>query len=107
MPNGVPLLWTEDLKKVVMTNLSADRAEIGTSIIHYIEAGGDPTALSAWDWIKTGETSIGNIISGEHNAILGEVAEDYVAYNWLIQQGYATSAQVNEALSNYLPLSGG
>lgn len=80
---------------------------MGGSVTKYPGAGVDTTKLSAWQWIKTGETGIGGIISSEHNAILGEVAEDYVAYNWLIQQGYATSAQVNEALSNYLPLSGG
>ena len=38
---------------------------------------------------------------------MSEVAEDYASYNWLAQQGYATSAQMNAALSNYLPLSGG
>lgn len=73
----------------------------------YPSAGADTTKLSAWNWVKTGSTGIGNVISSEHNAIMGEVAEDYVAYNWLIQQGYATSAQMNAALSNYLPLSGG
>lgn len=70
-------------------------------------AGVDTTNLSAWNWIATGNTGIGSIISAEHNAILGEVSEDFVSYNWLIQQGYATSAQMNQALSNYLPLSGG
>lgn len=70
-------------------------------------AGVDSTKLSAWNWIKTGDMGMGNLLSSEHNAILGEVSEDYVSFNWLIQQGYATSAQMNAALSNYLPLSGG
>lgn len=108
-PNGISLLETIDLNRTSIYSLSTGNAEIASDgyLAKYPGAGVDTTKLSAWNWITTGGTSIGNIISGEHNAILGEVAEDYVAYNWLIQQGYATSAQVNEALSNYLPLSGG
>lgn len=47
------------------------------------------------------------MISSEHNAIMGEVAEDYVAYNWLIQQGYVTSADISALTGDFLPLSGG
>lgn len=108
-PNGIPLIETIDLNRTSINSLSTGNAEIAPNgyLVKYTEAGVDASKLSAWNWIKTGETSIGNIISGEHNAILGEVSEDYVAYNWLIQQGYATSAQVESSLSNYLPLSGG
>ena len=73
----------------------------------YPGAGVDTTKLSAWQWVKTGETGIGSVISSEHNAILGEVAEDYVAYNWLIQQGYVTSADISSLTGDFLPLSGG
>ena len=73
----------------------------------YPGAGVDTTKLSAWEWIKTGSTGIGNVISSEHNAIMGEVAEDYVAYNWLIQQGYVTSADISSLTGDFLPLSGG
>lgn len=38
---------------------------------------------------------------------MGEVSEDYVAYNWLIQQGYVTSGEISAKLGQYLPLSGG
>lgn len=70
-------------------------------------AGVDTTKLSAWNWIKTGDTGLGGIISGEHNAILGEVSEDFVSFNWLIQQGYVTSADISSLTGAYLPLSGG
>lgn len=70
-------------------------------------AGVDTTKLSAWQWLKTGETGLGGIISGEHNAILGEVSEDFVSFNWLIQQGYVTSAGISSLMGAYLPLSGG
>lgn len=70
-------------------------------------AGVDTTKLSAWQWLKTGETGLGGIISGEHNAILGEVSEDFVSFNWLIQQGYVTSADISSLTGAYLPLSGG
>ena len=108
-PNGTPLLETIDLNRTSIYSLSTGNIEIAPDgyLAKYPGAGVDTTKLSAWNWITTGSTSIGDIISGEHNAILGEVSEDYVSFNWLIQQGYATSAQVNEALSNYLPLSGG
>ena len=108
-PNGIPLLETIDLNRTSINSLSTGNAEIAPNgyLVKYTEAGVDATKLSAWNWIKTGETSIGSIISGEHNAILGEVSEDFVSFNWLIQQGYATSAQVESSLSNYLPLSGG
>ena len=47
------------------------------------------------------------MISSEHNAILGEVSEDFVSFNWLIQQGYVTSADISSLTGAYLPLSGG
>lgn len=108
-PNGTPLLETIDLNRTSIYSLSTGNIEIASDgyLAKFPGADVDTTKLSAWNWITTGSTSIGDIISGEHNAILGEVAEDYVAYNWLIQQGYATSAQVESSLSNYLPLSGG
>ena len=108
-PNGTPLLETIDLNRTSIYSLSTGNVEIASDgyLAKFPGAGVDTAKLSAWNWITTGSTSIGDIISGEHNAILGEVSEDYVAYNWLIQQGYATSAQMNAALSNYLPLSGG
>ena len=108
-PNGIPLLETIDLNRTSIYSLSTGNVEIAPDgyLAKYPGAGVDTTKLSAWNWITTGGTSIGDIISGEHNAILGEVSEDFVSFNWLIQQGYATSAQMNEALSNYLPLSGG
>lgn len=101
------MLKTIDLNRTTIASLSAGNIETGSGVVKYPEASADPTALSAWNWIKTRDTGLGTIIQNQHNAILGEVAEDYVAYNWLIQQGYATSAQMNAALSNYLPLSGG
>ena len=103
------MLETIDLNRTSIYSLSTGNIEIASDgyLAKFPGADVDTTKLSAWNWITTGGTSIGDIISGEHNAILGEVAEDYVAYNWLIQQGYATSAQMNAALSNYLPLSGG
>lgn len=73
----------------------------------YPGAGVDTTKLSAWQWIKTGETGLGGVISSEHNAIMGEVSEDFVSFNWLIQQGYVTSADISAKLGAYLPLSGG
>lgn len=108
-PNGTPLLETIDLNRTSINSLSTGNIEIAPDgyLAKYPGAGVDTTKLSAWNWITTGGTSIGDIISGEHNAILGEVSEDFVSFNWLIQQGYATSAQVESSLSNYLPLSGG
>lgn len=108
-PNGTPLLETIDLNRTSIYSLSTGNIEIASDgyLAKYPGAGVDTTKLSAWNWITTGSTSIGNLLSSEHSAILGEVSEDYVSYNWLIQQGYATSAQMNAALSNYLPLSGG
>ena len=106
-PNGTPLLETIDLNRTAIANLSAGNIETGSYVKTNPDASVDPTALSAWDWIKTRETGLGTILQNQHNAILGEVSEDFVSFNWLIQQGYATSAQMNEALSNYLPLSGG
>ena len=108
-PNGTPLLETIDLNRTSIYSLSTGNIEIASDgyLAKFPGAGVDTTKLSAWNWITTGGTSIGDIISGEHNAILGEVSEDFVSFNWLIQQGYATSAQMNAALSNYLPLSGG
>lgn len=106
-PNGIPLIQTIDLNRTAITGLSAGNIEVGNDVVNYPEAGVEPTSLSAWNWIKTRTTGLGTVIQNQHDSILGEVAEDYVAYNWLIQQGYTTSAQVNESLSNYLPLSGG
>ena len=106
-PNGTPLLETIDLNRTAIANLSAGDIETGSNVKKNPDASADPTALSAWNWIQTRDTGLGTILQNQHNAILGEVSEDYVAYNWLIQQGYATSAQMNAALSNYLPLSGG
>ena len=96
-----------DLNRTAINGLSAGNIEVGNDVVNYPEAGVESTSLSAWNWIKTRTTGLGTVIQNQHDSILGEVAEDYVAYNWLIQQGYTTSAQVNEALSNYLPLSGG
>lgn len=76
-------------------------------MVKYPGAGVDTTKLSAWNWIKTGETGLGGVISSEHNAILGEVSEDFVSFNWLIQQGYVTSADISSLTGAYLPLSGG
>ena len=95
------------MNRTSINSLSTGTAEIGDSLVKYPGAGVDTAKLSAWQWLKTGETGLGGIISGEHNAILGEVAEDYVAYNWLIQQGYVTSADISAKLGAYLPLSGG
>ena len=108
-PNGTTLLQTIDLNRTSIYSLSTGNIEIASDgyLAKYPGAGVDTTKLSAWNWITTGSTSIGDLLSSEHSAILGEVSEDYVAYNWLIQQGYATSAQMSAALSNYLPLSGG
>ena len=93
-PNGISLLETIDLNRTSIYSLSTGNAEIAPDgyLAKYPGAGVDTTKLSAWQWITTGGTSIGDIISGEHNAILGEVSEDFVSFNWLIQQGYATSA---------------
>ena len=95
------------MNRTAIASLSAGDIETGGYVKKYPDASTDPTKLSAWDWIQTRDTGLGTLLQNQHNAILGEVSEDYVAYNWLIQQGYATSAQVNAALSNYLPLSGG
>lgn len=38
---------------------------------------------------------------------MGEVSEDFVSFNWLIQQGYVTSADISSLTGAYLPLSGG
>lgn len=73
----------------------------------YPGAGVDTTKLSAWQWMKTGDTGIGGVISSEHDAIMGEVSEDFVSFNWLIQQGYVTSADISSLTGAYLPLSGG
>ena len=103
------MLETIDLNRISIYSLSTGNAEIASDgyLAKFPGAGVDTTKLSAWNWITTGSTSIGDLLSSEHSAILDEVSEDYVSYNWLIQQGYATSAQMNAALSNYLPLSGG
>lgn len=101
------MLKTIDLNRTAIANLSAGDIETGSNVKKNPEASVDPTALSAWNWIQTRDTGLGTILQNQRDAILGEVSEDYVAYNWLIQQGYATSAQMNAALSNYLPLSGG
>lgn len=88
------MLETIDLNRTSIYSLSTGNVEIASDgyLAKFPGAGVDTTKLSAWNWITTGSTSIGDIISGEHNAILGEVSEDYVSFNWLIQQGYATSA---------------
>lgn len=91
-PNGTPLLETIDLNRTAIANLSAGNIETGSYVKTNPDASTDPTALSAWDWIKTRETGLGTILQNQHNAILGEVSEDFVSFNWLIQQGYATSA---------------
>lgn len=91
-PNGTPLLKTIDLNRTTIASLSAGNIETGSDVVKYPEAGVEPTSLSAWNWIKTRTTGLGTVIQNQHDSILGEVAEDYVAYNWLIQQGYATSA---------------
>ena len=101
------MLETIDLNRTAIANLSAGGIEAGGYVKKNPEAPADPTALSAWNWIQTRDTGLGTLLQNQRNAILGEVSEDYVAYNWLIQQGYATSAQVESSLSNYLPLSGG
>lgn len=105
--NGNPFIQTADDRRTDIYHLSAGNIETGSYVKTNPDTSADPTALSAWNWIQTRDTGLGTILQNQHNAILGEVSEDYVAYNWLIQQGYATSAQISGALSNYLPLSGG
>lgn len=106
-PNGTPLLKTIDLNRTAIESLSAGNVEVGTngSVVRY--TGDGETPLSAWNWLKTNSRGLGDLIFSEHNSILGEVGEDFVSFNWFIQQGYVTSANISAELGQYLPLSGG
>lgn len=83
-PNGTPLIKTIDLNRTAIYGLSTGTIEVGNNVVNYPEAGVEPTSLSAWNWIKTRNTGLGTILQNQRDAILGEVIEDYVSYNWLI-----------------------
>ena len=102
--SDTPYFQTAPLMTTQITKLSAGDMELADNgnINRYIPPQED-YALSSWNWLRTQNHGMGDVLSGLQQSIMGDVSEDFVSFVWLNSQNFAKEAQ----LSAYLPLSGG
>lgn len=79
-----------------MVRLSAGDIETAGTAKHFTGQTGT-VPLSAWNWLMTDQTGLGDVISGQHDGILAEVAEDYASYIWINQQNFVKDADLSGA----------
>lgn len=103
---GNALITHGGAQQIGIGDLSAGRITLDPNgyIITYAESGGDANQLSAWNWLRKNNTGLGTLLQNQHTSIMNEVGEDYVSFNWLLQQGYLTTTSADQ---RYLALSGG